>query len=188
MLGMSLQYTGAEFSPCEKYRYKLWRYFRENPTSIVNFLMLNPSTATATVQDPTVERCCRRVQSWGFDGLIVTNLFAWRSTHPAVLKTLHDPIGPENNTAIERAANESALIVCAWGKDGSIQNRGKQIRAALERKFLEKTSYLRLCKGGEPEHPLYVPYSAFPKRFFDGELLVNVPSDEQASMFAGVEL
>jgi len=175
--------TGAIFSPCEKYRYRLWRNFREGASRPVNFLMLNPSTADATSNDPTIERCSRRVLSWGFDGIVVTNLFAWRSTSPTVLKHLDDPIGPGNNQAIKEAAAECALVICAWGKDGDLNNRSSAILPALLRNFPDKVAFLRRCKDGQPEHPLYVPYSELPKSYLTGKALVEAPADEQGCLF-----
>lgn len=105
--------TGAVFSPKRLYRYKLWRYWG-NKHNVVNFIMLNPSTADEIRNDPTVERCERRARDWGYGGLIVTNIFAIRGTDPKIIKSVRYPIGPSNNSYILECAKEAKLIVCAW--------------------------------------------------------------------------
>ncbi|MBK8271403.1 MAG: DUF1643 domain-containing protein [Planctomycetes bacterium] len=64
------------------------------------FIGLNPSTADETQDDPTVRRCIRYAQSWGYGALCMTNIFAYRSTDPLVMKRFDDPIGPKNDTAL----------------------------------------------------------------------------------------
>ena len=120
------------------------------------FTMLNPSTADAQKDDPTVAKCIRLARRWGFDGLQVRNIFAIRGTDPAVIKTAFDPIGPKNDAAIIEAAADPrcGLIVAAWGNHGSFNNRSQQVKRLLEE--LGKPVYcFRLSKQGEPEHPLY---------------------------------
>src|SRR3954469_17706712 len=91
--------TGARFSADGLYRYALWRVW-DADRGLCNFLMLNPSTADETVNDPTVARCARRARSWGYGGLVVTNLFAFRATDPSGLRAAPDPVGPEDDAAI----------------------------------------------------------------------------------------
>ena len=86
-MGQGLTASGAVFSPCERYRYKLWRVWDPaRPLGCVMFLMLNPSTATDTEDDPTIRRCIGYARSWGYGGLYVGNLFAYRATDPADLR------------------------------------------------------------------------------------------------------
>ncbi len=134
--------------------------FGDPSPRVCNFLMLNPSTADESDNDPTVERCERRARSWGFDGLIVTNIFAWRSTDPSVLPGLPDPVGPENDRVILQTARMSDQVICAWGKDGAIRGRSAAVRSLLRDVQLYA---LRVSeKTGECFHPLYLPYSAAP--------------------------
>lgn len=148
-----LMEAGADFSPCRTWRYKLWRQWDKEPP--VMFLMLNPSTADETKNDPTVERCQRYAEAWGHGGLIVTNLFAYRSTDPAKLKRCDDPIGPDNDTYLLRCAGEASRIVCAWGIHGSLMGRDVEVTRLL-RNFGHELHYLKLTAGGAPGHPLYL--------------------------------
>lgn len=120
------------------------------------FTMLNPSTADALKDDPTVAKCIRLARRWGFDGLQVRNIFAIRGTDPAVIKTAVDPVGPKNDAAIIEAAADvrCGIHVAAWGNHGSYGNRSQQVRRLLEE--LGKPVFcFRVSKQGEPEHPLY---------------------------------
>ena len=97
---------------------------------------------------------------WGHGGLIVTNLYALRSTDPRVLLRHVDPIGPGNDGFILAEARACALVVCAWGSWG--RDRGHQVVATLEVAGVPLYA-LRVNATGTPAHPLYVPYSAEPK-------------------------
>ncbi len=154
--------TGAIFSPCRKYRYALFRTWDDGPT--VNFIMLNPSTADETANDPTIERQVRRVIRWQqrgvkFGGIVVTNLFAWRSTDPSALRHVDDPVGPENDVSIQEQAALAGMVICAWGGDGELFGRSAQVT-----KLLKGTLYaLKVSdKTGQPHHPLYLSYSLKP--------------------------
>jgi hypothetical protein len=85
--------SGAIISGCGIFRYKLWRTW-ESDLKLCNFLMLNPSTEDAVDDDPTVVKCIRYARTWGHGGIVVTNLFALRSTDPAALKTAPIRSGP----------------------------------------------------------------------------------------------
>lgn len=155
--------TGASFSECEQYRYSLWRVWDAGP--LVNYIMLNPSTADELANDPTIERCQRRAQQLGFGGLIVTNLFAYRATDPRDMKRCIDPIGAGNDDAIRESASESELIICGWGNHGTYLRRSAAVRQMLLDFCPWKLAYLKLGKTGEPCHPLYLPYELQPQKF-----------------------
>ena len=153
----------ADFSKDRIYRYTLTRQWGEIGRT-VNFVMLNPSTADEYANDPTVERCQRRAAEWGFDRLIVTNLFALRSTDPRGLRSVDDPVGPRNDEFLVRCAFDSDLIICAWGNHGSRAGRSRFV-ATTFRRLGKPLHVLRLAKSGEPCHPLYLPYSAEPSEW-----------------------
>jgi hypothetical protein len=154
-------FTGADFSECRKYRYTLWRIWDKKPT--LGFIMLNPSTADETVNDPTVERCERRARMWGYGGLFVTNIFALRSTDPKALYECEDPIGPDNDKAILTCARQAGMVVCAWGNHGKLLQRGAKVKQVLLDNGID-LHYLKLsATTGEPGHPLYLAMALQPK-------------------------
>ena len=155
--------SGAEFSHCKKYRYKLWRIW-DNTKPLLAFCMLNPSTADAVDNDPTVERCQRRAEQMGYGGVIVVNLFAFRSTDPKGLKKKSvEPVGYLNNMAIVDVAQVADTMICGWGKHGSLNGRDQEVLSML--KFWvpkRKIRALKLNKDGSPSHPLYIGYDVKP--------------------------
>ncbi len=74
----------AKFDPSMNYRYSLAREWNSNAPRI-GFVMLNPSTADATSNDPTIRRCINFARFWGYGAIEVVNLFAYRASHPAQL-------------------------------------------------------------------------------------------------------
>lgn len=161
----------AIISDCGTYRYLLTRAtgvtLFESQARTVNFIMLNPSTADATADDPTIRRCIRFAMAWDYERLVVTNLFAFRATDPGDLRHAPDPIGPENNPHIARAAAAADLVVFAWGREGGYRGRSRMVRSLLSGLTQRPPCYLRLTKNGEPWHPLYVPADTTPTPWSD---------------------
>lgn len=153
--------AGAIFSDCERYRYRLWRVWDEGKPRLC-FVMLNPSTATHEVLDPTVSRCKTRAETLGYGGLEVVNIFALRSTDPRALYEVADPVGPGNIDAIVDAAKSCAITICAWGTHGAFLRAGYLIKKLIRCHVPEKIHYLKLNADGSPAHPLYLPYGLKP--------------------------
>lgn len=157
----------ATWSTCKRYRYTLRRTWSAGDR-IVAWLLLNPSTADETQDDPTIRRCINFSKSWGFDGLIIVNAYAWRSTDPAGLRSLEcaaagGPVGAGNDAAITTAVTESALTVCGWG--GNL-NLGDGRRAQLSHLLAgADLTALRVNSDGSPGHPLYLRGSLQPLPF-----------------------
>ena len=147
--------SGATFSSCRRWRYLLWRRWDE-AKPVANFLMLNPSTADELRLDPTCSRARDYAERWGYGALIVTNIFAFRNTSPSQMRAAKDPVGPDNDAAIVRAAQESAIVVCAWGNHGLFLDRSFRVNALLKARKI-KLHALRVNAGGQPAHPLYLP-------------------------------
>lgn len=148
----------AVISDDGRFRYLLTR--PPLPETIVErssavFVMLNPSTADATIDDPTIRRCRGFAQSWGCNGIVVVNLYAYRATEPADLKRAGWPIGTENDAWLERTAREHVDIVCAWGTKAQ-QGRAQDVMALL-RSSGARLLHLGRTKDGHPKHPLYLP-------------------------------
>jgi hypothetical protein len=146
--------SGAVISDCGVYRYRLWRYWDQDRPRC-NFLMLNPSTANEVDNDPTVSKCIRYARSWGYGGIIVSNLFALRSTDPAALGSYPDPVGPEDDDQILLAAWSCSIVVAAWGAHPGIEGRVRDVRRLLADTGIS-LHCLTLTKGGHPGHPLFL--------------------------------
>ena len=147
----------AQFSPDGVYRY--WLEIRWGNGRAINFLMLNPSTADEQRNDPTVERCERRARMWCYPAVIITNLFAVRATDPKDMLAHQNPRGRDNDRWIVQAYAESIMTIAAWGAHGKHLQRSRRVRqdvlGGMPLKCLKYT-------GGEPWHPLYLPYSLEP--------------------------
>ena len=154
--------SGATFSLDSVYRYDLWRTWLGGE-GYAMFVGLNPSTADETWDDPTIRRCVAFAKAWGYAGLCMTNLFAFRATKPADMQRATDPIGPENDAFLIRHAREAQVVVAAWGVNGAHRGRDHEVRAMLPR-----LHYLRLTANGHPSHPLYLPKTVAPRLWGQG--------------------
>lgn len=155
---------GAVLSSCQQYRYTLHRRWdAARPPLVV--IGLNPSTADATRDDPTIRRCIAYAHRWGFGGVEVGNLFAYRATRPADLKRAADPVGPLNDVWLRRlVAREGALVLCAWGAHGTYRARGTALLDML-RECGRRAYALGVTAAGQPKHPLYLRADLTPAPF-----------------------
>jgi hypothetical protein len=149
----------AHLSRCQRYRYALWRTWNKRLTTVL-FVGLNPSTADATDDDPTLRRCVRFARTWGYGRLMVANLFAFRATKPAELRLASHPIGRANDHWLLRLAAESDASGAAWGNAGSYLGRDAEVVA-----LLSDLLCLGVTRAGAPRHPLYVAGATMPSRF-----------------------
>jgi hypothetical protein len=140
----------AVTSPCGKYRYRLTRTWDGRTLPLV-WIMLNPSTADAEIDDPTIRRCVSFSKREGAGGLEVLNLFAFRATDPKALRTEADPIGPDNDEWIREVLHPHSRVVAAWGEHGKYLGRGGAVMRDLVAAGLHV-----LCLGEKPRHPLYI--------------------------------
>jgi len=146
----------ATFSVDKRYRYKLERTWAAQGERIV-WIMLNPSTADASMDDPTIRRCVSFSQSFGAASLVVVNLFAFRATEPKeLLKRPHDALGAHNEEVLQETLPGAARVVAAWG---ALSNKLWQL-SLPSREAIRKLSIPLHClgraKSGAPRHPLYV--------------------------------
>jgi hypothetical protein len=177
---------GAILSDDGVYRYKLWRdlwppcgvvlasnpdvcngcgaaqiYNRPDehrPRTRVLFVMLNPSTADAAIDDPTIRKCKGFAKLWGFAYVAVANLYAFRATDPRDLWKARAPIvGAENDSYIMSSALDALLVVCAWGAHAKDSSRVAAVRKIL-RDSGAPTVALGFSKSGHPRHPLMLSY------------------------------
>lgn len=153
----------AVLSPDEQHRYALWRDVQPQVITChrpVLFVMLNPSTADATVDDATIRRCIRFAGDWGYARLAVVNLYSARATDPRALDRHPQPIGPDTDRWITDVALEADRIVCAWGAHAA--TRPKRVARVLEllrsaHPFRDEVYCLGLTASGHPRHPCRLP-------------------------------
>ena len=145
----------AIISPCGLYRYRLTRQWGDGPTAV--FVMLNPSTADASQDDPTIRRCIGFAKREGCGSLLVVNLFAYRATDPDGMFRLGvEPVGDENDGHIADAMLGSAgPVIAAWGGDKRAKVRVRDVRY-MAGKIGVRLLCLGKTKDGSPRHPLYV--------------------------------
>lgn len=147
---------GAVISDCGRYRYALVRRWAQDGR-IATFVMLNPSTADAEVDDPTILRCIGFARRWGCNSMHVVNLYALRSKDPKALWAAEDPVGPENDRYLAShgmaAASAGHLLVAAWGANA----KADRVEQVLQLPgFNTKLMCLGTTKDGAPRHPLYI--------------------------------
>lgn len=162
---MTDMHRSAEFSPCRTWRYALHRRWDESlPTLAV--IGLNPSTADETQDDPTIRRIMGFARSWGFGGIAMLNLFAFRATDPKDMKAARDPVGLDNDRAI-MLHTEDRCVLCCWGAHGQHKGRAARVLSNLERHAC-RPFHLGRTKAGHPKHPLYLRSDTQPM-WFSGE-------------------
>ncbi len=124
------------------------------------FIMLNPSTADEMKDDRTISRCIAFAKLWGYGGIMVGNLFAYRATKPEDLLIAglsinngkrFDIVGSDNEWYLKLMASECDKIVFAWGTEGYINYQYKVVE-----KLFDKAYCFGKTKAGFPSHPLYL--------------------------------
>lgn len=173
--GSLFETGGARFDDSGRFRYELWRDLGDKDRCVC-FIMLNPSTADANHNDPTVRRCIGFARSWGFGSLCVTNLYALRATNPFALK--RDPcdaVGdPENLITIIKLAKRAELVVAAWGTNPGklvvpgVVRRDGLVAAMLKESGAPSLHCLEVTAEGFPRHPLYCRADLQPRPFAIG--------------------
>jgi hypothetical protein len=166
--------SDAELSPCGTYRYMLSRSLdhqgvddlliqgTERARRRCLFVMLNPSTADALLNDPTIEKCIKFARAWGYQRLDVVNLYAYRATDPKALRVAAVPsqlgtniIGPNNDNWIASLAADASRVVLAWGGNSPMPERAGHVLRILETVGHQDLCCLKQNKDGSPVHPLY---------------------------------
>jgi hypothetical protein len=147
---------GAELSDDGVYRYWLSRRLSMGERAVA-FVGLNPSTADATKDDPTIRKCAGFARRWGFDWLYMVNLHAFRSTDPKALRPLDDltSVGPANQEWLRTMTQKSELVIAAWGQN-KLGRYARQLASMVLQ--MPHCRALKLTQDGNPWHPLYVPY------------------------------
>lgn len=160
-----MNYTGksAEISQCGQYRYFLSRWWNARMSGrCVTFIGVNPSTADANEDDHTIRKMVGFAARWGFDGVVVGNLFAHRSTDVRELAAAQNPTGPDNDGWLMDAMNLANLVIPCWGSSDKLP---KQLRDRIYevKSIIGDTKSPVKCFGytasGDPMHPLMLGYS-----------------------------
>jgi hypothetical protein len=163
----------AQISEDGRYRYVLTRWWDIGAPPAC-FIMLNPSTADGTRDDPTIRKCMGFARRWGKGGIIVVNLFAFRSTSPLALKKAEEAEGPRNEFWVKTAADFTArqkggIIVAAWGVHGAWRDQNHRAMTWLDdTAALGKVHALRTTISGMPWHPLMAAYCNKPEPYLAG--------------------
>lgn len=123
-----------------EYRYTLTRVW-DLALPMITFVLLNPSTADAVQLDPTLRRCVGFANREGYGGMVILNLYAFRTKDPKVMMATTDPVGPGNDRVL---AGATGTVVAGWG-----QNAGPA-RVARARALLPRLHALGVTKMGTP--------------------------------------
>lgn len=154
---VSKMIKNARISECGKYRYWLERRWGEGEQQV--FVMLNPSIADASVDDPTIRRCIGFAKREGAGGIVVVNLFAYRATNPKDLGNRESIVGEDNESAIREAlamaVKDKRTVICAWGANKHAKKQAPKVKNIAKECGAELVC-LGLTSNGSPRHPLYV--------------------------------
>jgi hypothetical protein len=154
--------SGAELSPCGRYRHYLYRQWDESKPVLVGGF-LNPSVADAFRDDQTLRLFMGRARRMDCGGVRIVNAFDFRATEPAKMKRADVPLSPANDTWIIHAIRPPLkMFIAGWGDDGAYLNREAALIELLCIDHGVSLYCLGLTKAGHPRHPLRVPYSVEP--------------------------
>lgn len=150
----------AILSSCGCYRLELRRIW-DNGLPLLVVVMLNPSTADAEKDDPTLLALFWFARLWGYGGVLVVNLHGFRTSKPSGLFKAavagFDTIGPENHQhvgdALDYAVGTTRRVLVAWGTGGRELGLDAHVASRIRARGLEM-----ICLGrnrdGSPKHPM----------------------------------
>jgi hypothetical protein len=162
---------GATFGGGGVYRWHLYRnIYAEGDRAPLHkgrvcFVMLNPSTADALADDPTIRKCKYFARAWGFRRLDVVNLFSYRATDPKELLRVGSPIGAETDRHIRAASYDSDMVVCAWGRLPTKLAHRQPAALRILGGRANGVHCLGLNNDLSPKHPLYLKNETQPKEW-----------------------
>lgn len=157
LFGNQAMQSAAVISPCGTWRYELRRVWDVRCQLLV-VCMLNPSTADHEVNDPTILTLIHFAKLWGYGGLLVVNLFAFRSSSPADMMARSDAFGPENGahiaSAMEYAREHGGRLLVAWGNGGDHDDKAEWFCACALNVFDLTLVCLGTTNSWKPKHPM----------------------------------
>ncbi len=157
----------AEFSTCRNYRYALWRTWDDDLDKVL-FIGLNPATADENKDDNTIKRCMSYAGQWGFGGVVVGNLFAYRTPSPKELMRQKDPVGVANDAWLKKLSVHASMVLAIWGNDGSFLDRDSKVV-----QLFSNLMCLRITIAGRPHHTRGLPDGIKPIPYPYKNLLVK---------------
>lgn len=150
----------AVLSVCGTFRYRLTRRW-DYTSPVLVFVMLNPSTADAAVDDPTIRRCMSFARIANYGGIEVVNLYAYRCSKPEGLNLAGWPVGVDNDRHIEEACRDK-IVYCAWGAHARRNTVRMWTVYQIIRRVALSVNALAITNDGMPRHPLYLSGSCKP--------------------------
>lgn len=156
----------AEISKCGTHRWTLSREW-DSAKGTVCWIMLNPSTADASNDDPTLKRCIHFTRLWGYGRLDVVNLFPFRSSKPEECQRwadwepsqdwwVRDVIYYQNMPIVVERAKAADLVVAAWGNKPWATSLAEQIVQEIQEDAEPYPDIycLGTTSNGQPKHPM----------------------------------
>lgn len=168
-------YSAAVISPDGLYRYELIRRWSNDP--MIEFIMLNPSTADGQQDDPTIRRCISFATRWGYGAIVVRNLYAYRATDPLELVNVEDPVGPQNRAYLGNAIG--LCTIAAWGANPAAVGWWNGYPFGWQPSAIKRKQLLCLgvTSSGAPRHPLYVRGDTTPVPWDAAAFLTGQPQE-----------
>lgn len=136
-------------SDCQKYQYFRFYSINQDAKKPLGIVGLNPSFIK-NGKNSTVSILSQIALREGYDSLIITNLYGYITPNPKDLKTVDDPVGPENDVWIQDMAKACDKVLCIWGNSGS-EYRIDKILPLIK----NKAYTIGLTKSGRPRHVLH---------------------------------
>lgn len=151
----------AVFSECGLFRYLLEHDFG-GPGPVISLTMVNPSEADDDKNDPTMTRVDGFAARMGASKVIVTNKNALVAKDVRALRSVPDPVGPENDAYIAQAIRGADVHIVAWGPLSKLpkplRNRWRSVVDVLLAAGAKPMCW-GTAQDGQPRHPLFVAYA-----------------------------
>jgi hypothetical protein len=171
-------FKAAIISDDDKYRYVLTRVWKKSKPQLL-IIGINPSTADASQDDPTIRRLTQFAQANGFGGFLMLNLFAYRASKTHVLRdkihvvSLEHIIGPENDKYLKTNIKKADKVICMWGRYAKLPsiNRAMKVYDMIPK---DKRFCFGYNNDDSPTHPLFSPNPLTLRPF---HLLKSSPAD-----------
>lgn len=152
--------SGAILNEERTHRYKLWRRW-DSSKGMILFIGLNPSRGDETYNDPTIIRCCKFAQDWGYGGIYFGNLYSFRTPLPSeLIKNIETAKNADTDRHLIHMINDAKIVVAAWGRWSFIEDRSDQVLSIIPEPFCMGTN-----QDGSPKHPLYLSKSTTIKAY-----------------------